>query len=77
MVNVNSFFTYIPREIALSDIYIPPLLAAAFLGVVITSLTVRLMNKLRWHRYFACPPLVELSLTVIYTVLIGTFFIPS
>ncbi len=74
---MTRYFSYIPREIPLGDIYIPPLLAAAFIGLVLTSLTVRLMNKLRWHRYFACPPLVELSLTVIYTVLIGTFFIPS
>jgi hypothetical protein len=74
---VNSFYTHIPHEIAISDIYIPPLLAAAFFGLVLTSLTVRLLNKLRWHRYFACPPLVELSLTAIYTVLIGTFLIPS
>jgi len=77
VMNVNSFFTYIPREIAISDIYIPPLMAAAFFALFLTSLTVRLLNKLRWHRYFVCPPLVELALSVIYTVLIGTFLIPS
>lgn len=76
-MNVNSFFTYIPREIAISDIYVPPLLVAAFFGLVLTSLTVRLFNKLRWHRYFVCPPLVELALAVIFTVLIGTFLIPA
>ncbi|MCW8329849.1 DUF1656 domain-containing protein [Photobacterium sp. SDRW27] len=76
-MNMNTFLFVAPREIALSDVYVPPLLVAALLGLVLTSLTVRLMNKLRWHRFFIIPPLVELSLTVIYTVLIGTFFIPS
>ena len=74
---MNAALSYVPREIALSDIYFPPLLVAALIGLVLTSMTVRLMNKLRWHRYFVCPPLVELSLTVIYTVLVSTFFIFS
>lgn len=74
---MNTLLSAAPRELALGDIYVPPLLVAALLGLVLTSLTVRLMNKLRWHRFFVIPPLVELSLTVIYTVLIGTFFIPS
>ncbi|WP_162047673.1 DUF1656 domain-containing protein [Vibrio taketomensis] len=67
----------IPREIAIGDIYLPPLLVAGFLGVVCTSLTTRLLNRLRWHRYVASPPLVELSIAIIYTVLIGTLVIPS
>ena len=74
---MNAALSYVPREIALSDIYVPPLLVAALLGLVMTSMTVRLLNKLRWHRFFVCPPLVELALTVIYTVLIGSFFIAS
>ncbi|MDX1301289.1 DUF1656 domain-containing protein [Photobacterium sp.] len=74
---MNTFLSAAPREIALSDLYVPPLLVAALIGLVLTSLTVRLMNKLRWHRFFVIPPLVELSLTVIYTVLISIFFIPS
>ena len=76
-MNMNTLLSAVPRELALGDIYVPPLLVAALLGLVLASLTVRLMNKLRWHRFFVIPPLVELSLTVIYTVLIGTFFIPS
>ncbi|PSW06808.1 DUF1656 domain-containing protein [Photobacterium lipolyticum] len=74
---MNTFLSAAPREIALSDLYVPPLLVAALIGLVFTSVTVRLMNKLRWHRFFVIPPLVELSLTVIYTVLISIFFIPS
>ncbi|MBA5761267.1 DUF1656 domain-containing protein [Vibrio sp. 404] len=70
-------FSAIPKEIAIGDIYLPPLLVAGFLGVICTSLTTRLLNKLRWHRYVASPPLVELSMAIIYTVLIGTFVFPS
>lgn len=70
-------FNTIPKEIAMGDIYLPPLLVAGFLAVIFTSLTVRLLNKLKWHRYFASPPLVELSITIIYTVLLGTFVFPS
>ncbi|MGF1727777.1 DUF1656 domain-containing protein [Photobacterium nomapromontoriensis] len=67
----------IPKEIALGDIYLPPLLVAGFVAVICTSLTVRVLNKLKWHRYVASPPLVELSIAVIYTVLLGTFVFPS
>ncbi|WP_428797129.1 DUF1656 domain-containing protein [Vibrio kasasachensis] len=70
-------FSVIPKEIAIGDIYLPPLLVAGFLGVICTSLTARLLNTLRWHRYVVSPPLVELSMVVIYTVLIGTFVLPS
>ncbi|KAB1458400.1 DUF1656 domain-containing protein [Vibrio panuliri] len=66
-----------PQEIAIGDIYLPPLLVASVLGVICTSLTTRLFNRLRWHRYVVSPPLVELSLAIIYTVLIGTFVFPS
>lgn len=74
---MDAALSYVPREIALSDIYVPPLLVAALLGLIMTSVTVRLLNKLKWHRFFASPPLVELALTVIYTVLISSFFIAS
>ncbi|MGF1735071.1 DUF1656 domain-containing protein [Photobacterium satsumensis] len=67
----------VPKEIAFGDLYLPPLLVAALLGLVCTSLTVRLLNRLRWFRYVASPPLVELSLTVIYTVIVGTYVFPS
>ncbi|WP_199287369.1 DUF1656 domain-containing protein [Photobacterium chitinilyticum] len=76
-MNMNNFASTVPSEIALGGIYVPPLLVAALICLILTSLTVRLLNKLRWHRFFVVPPLVELALAVIYTVLVGTFFIPS
>ncbi|AJR06393.1 DUF1656 domain-containing protein [Photobacterium gaetbulicola] len=67
----------VPHEIAFGDLYLPPLLVAALIGLICTSLTVRLLNRLRWFRHVASPPLVELSLTIIYTVVVGTFVFPS
>ncbi|MGR5140338.1 DUF1656 domain-containing protein [Photobacterium sp. DNB23_23_1] len=66
-----------PKEVAFGDLYLPPLLVAALLGLVCTSLTVHLLNRLRWFRHVASPPLVELSLTIIYTVIVGTYVFPS
>ncbi|MDF2154557.1 DUF1656 domain-containing protein [Vibrio sp. CAU 1672] len=70
-------FSSVPHEIAFGDVYVPPLLVASAVGLAMTALTVRLFNRLKWHRFFVSPPLVELSLTVIYTVVISTFFIAA
>ena len=70
-------FSSIPKEIAAGSIYLPPLLVAGFVAVICTALSVKLLNKLRWHRYVANPPLVELAVAIIYTVLLGTFVFPA
>ncbi|TDR78678.1 DUF1656 domain-containing protein [Photobacterium lutimaris] len=67
----------VPKEVAFGDIYLPPLLVAALLGLICTSVTVRLFNRFRWFRHVASPPLVELSLTIIYTVVVSTYVFPS
>jgi hypothetical protein len=67
--------TIIPHEFALGGVYLPPLLIAAFLGALAAVLTARLLNRYRLSRYVFYPPLVFLSLMVIYTVSIGTFVI--
>lgn len=66
----------IPAEFVLGEVYFPPLLMAAALGVVLTWLTASLLNRYRLSRFFAWPPLVLLALFVIFTVLIGEFLIP-
>jgi hypothetical protein len=68
--------TYIPHEFAIGEVYMPPLLVAAFLGLIAAMLTARLLNRYRLTRYFFYPPLVFLSLVAIYTTIIGTFIIP-
>lgn len=65
----------IPHEFAIGGVYLPPLLIAALLGVVAATATARLLDRLRLSRFFAHPPLVLSSLCVLYTLLIGTFFI--
>ena len=67
----------IPSEFAIGDVYLPPMLIAALLGMVLAWLTAHLLNRYRLSRFFFYPPLVLLALVVIYTVLIGTFVIPS
>ena len=68
--------SYIPHEFTLGGVYFPPLLIAAFLGVLAAVLTAMLLNRYRLSRFFFYPPLVFIALAAIYTGLIGTFFIP-
>ena len=65
----------IPHEFAIAEVYMPPLLVAAFLGLIAAIVTARLLNRYRLSRYFFYPPLVFIAFTIIYTVLIGTFVI--
>jgi hypothetical protein len=67
----------IPKEFAIGGVYMPPLLIAALAGTAAASLTAGLLNRYRLSRYFFYPPLVFVALTIIYTVLIGTFIIPG
>jgi hypothetical protein len=67
----------IPSEFAVGGVYFPPMLIAALMGLVLAWLTAHLLNRYRLSRFFFYPPLVLLALVVIYTVLIGTFVIPS
>ena len=67
--------TPIPHEFTIGGVYVPPLLIAGLLGAIAAVVTARLLNRYRLSRYFFYPPLVFLSLMVIYTVFIGTFII--
>ncbi len=67
---------YIPHEFTIGGVYFPPLLIAALLGVAAAAMTVHALNRYRLSRFFFYPPLVFAALAVIYTGLIGTFFIP-
>ena len=65
----------IPHEFTLGGIYLSPLLVAALLGLITALGTALLLNRLRLSRYFFYPPLVFLAMTIIYSVVIGTYFI--
>ncbi len=67
----------IPSEFAIGGVYMPPLLVAGVLGAVLAVATASWLNRTRLSRHFFYPPLVFVAMTVIYTVVIGTFFIPA
>lgn len=67
---------FIPSEFNIAGIYFPPLLIASGFGVLATWITVMLLNRYRLSRFFYYPPLIFVALAIIYTGLIGTFFIP-
>ena len=64
-----------PHEIAIGGVYMPPLLIASLLGAIAAVVTACLLNRYRFSRYFFYPPLVFVAMTVIYTVLVGTFVV--
>jgi len=67
----------IPTEFVIGGVYFPPLLIAGLLGSAAAWITAQLLNRYRLSRFLAYPPLVLLAFAVIYTVLAGTFLIPS
>ncbi len=67
----------IPHEVSIGGVYLPPLLIAAIMGVMLALASARLLNRYGLSQHFFYPPLVLLAMMTIYTVLIGTFFIGS
>jgi len=67
---------YVPSELSIGGVYLPPLLVVSLFGALLAWLTVMLLNRYRLSRWFAYPPVVLIALAIIYTGLIGTFFIP-
>jgi hypothetical protein len=63
----------VPHELAFGEVFLPPLLIAAVLGFAVALLVGRFLNRGRLSRLFFYPPLALIALTVIFTVLIGTF----
>ncbi|MDH4031498.1 MAG: DUF1656 domain-containing protein [Chromatiales bacterium] len=66
-----------PHEFAIAGVYFPPLLIAGIFAVIAALLTARLLDRVRLSKYFFYPPLVLLSLMIVYTVFIGTFIIKT
>ena len=66
----------IPSEFTVGGIYLPPLLVAGCLGVLLAYWTARMLNRQRLTRHFFYPPLVFVALAVIYTVAVGYLLIP-
>jgi len=66
----------IPAEFAIGGVYMPPLLMASVLGIITAVIVARLLNSYRWSRYFFYPPIVFVSITVIFTMIYGMTIIP-
>lgn len=68
---------FIPSEICIYGVYLPPSLIAGVLGTAAAVLTAIMLNRYRLSRFFYNPPLVFLALAVIYGGLISIFLIPA
>jgi hypothetical protein len=66
-----------PHELYIGEVFLPPMLLDAVLGLAAAWLTARLLNRFRLSRYFYHPPLVLIALTVIYTGLFSIFLLPG
>jgi hypothetical protein len=66
-----------PSNVIIGDVYIPPLFAAAVLALLASSLTAQFMNRRRLTAYFVNPPLVFVSMVIIYTVIFGSTIFPT
>lgn len=66
-----------PHELYVGEVFLPPMLLDAVLGLAAAWLTARLLNRLRLSRYFYHPPLVLIALAVIYTGLFSIFLLPG
>jgi hypothetical protein len=67
----------IPHELRVGEVFFPPMLLNAALGLAAATVTARLSNRFRVSRYFYYPSFVLIALTVIYTGLFSIFLIPG
>jgi len=67
---------HIPSEFFITGVYMPPMLVAATLGALAATFTAMLLNRYRLSQYFFYPPIVFLSMMVIFTMIIGFTLIP-
>lgn len=63
-----------PCEINLWGVYVPPLLVAGTLGLLLAYVLTRVLTRYRLSRFFVSPPLVFLSLAVILSGCIEALF---
>jgi hypothetical protein len=76
---MNSLITeyFVPSEVQIFGVYMPPLLPVLTLAVIAMLVTVYFLNRHRMSRYFFLPELVMLAMVSIYAAIIGTFVIPT
>jgi intracellular septation protein A len=62
-----------PHEIAFGEVYLPPLIITVAIGYVLATTVSSMAAKKGMYNHVALPALVELSLVVIFTGIIGLF----
>ena len=67
---------FIPSEVEMWGVYMPPLLPATVCGLLAMVLTLYLLNRYRLARFFYLPQLVLVALAAIYTVIFGIWVFP-
>ena len=67
----------IPHELRIGEVFFPPILLDAALGLVAATITARVSNRFRVSCYFYYPAFVLIALTVIYTGLFSIFLFPG
>ena len=67
----------VPHELYVGEVFFPPMLLDAALGLLAATITARLSNRFRVSRYIYHPSLGLIALTVIYTGLFSIFLIPG
>ena len=67
----------IPHELHIGEVFFPPILLDAALGLVAALITAGLLNRFRVSQYFYHPSLVLIALAVIYTGLLSIFLFPG
>ena len=66
----------VPSDVDIYGVYWPPLLVVFILSLLAMHLTVYVLNRTRLSRFFMFPMVVMAAITTLYTVVIGTLFIP-
>ena len=65
-----------PTDVDIYGVYWPPLLVVFIISFLAMHLTVYLLNRTRLSRFFMFPMVVMAAITTLYTIVIGTVFIP-
>ena len=66
-----------PHEFSFIGIYLSPLLVNFAFGVILSFATALFLNYTRLSRFFIYPPIVFISLVILYTCFLSTYVLPA
>lgn len=65
----------IPHELAIGDVYVSPLLPVVAVSLIVTWITITVLNKLRLSRYIMFPSSTFLALMAAYILLLDAVWL--